>query len=697
MKLGPAIRLLMVEDNIGDARLIRELLKEEGAPTVAFTLVDCLAAAEAYLAAHRVDVVLLDLALPDAHGLEALHRAKAAAGGAPLVILTGCDDDALAIQALQQGAQDYLVKGQIDKRRLARALRYAIERQATEDALVADSARAQVTLRAMGDAVIGIDADARITFLNPAAEAMTGWTRAEGIGLPMRDVLPLLDASTRLPALDDEPKTATTARSVDHTANYVLVSRAGAVTPVEFCVSPVHDNDGAHLRAVIVLRDASVAQAHARELAHAAQHDLLTGLPNRLLLADRIARAIAAAPRHEKQVAILFVDLDGFKQVNDTFGHAVGDRLLQSVAQRLVECVRQSDTVTRQGGDEFVVLLSEVHGGDKAADVARRMLKAIGAPHVIDHHELRVQASIGVSIYPTDGADAETLIKHADTAMYQAKRNGWRYRFYKPAMNARSALRLSFEEGLRRAFERQELSVGYQPRVSLRTGSVVGAAASLQWLHPTRGMIGASEFVPAAERCGLMPAIGDWMLRETCHQAQRWRDDGVSVATLAVSIPGAQVRAARFADQVLALLAESGLAPAVLELGLPEEVLMHRTASVTASLASLRERGVRIAVDDFGTGLSSLTHLRSCPIEVLRLHPSLVQDTGGGSREATIAGAIISIADSLKLHAVATGVATPEERRFLEGSACGEAQGPYFGRCVAAPDFARLLDVGAEA
>ena len=266
----------------------------------------------------------------------------------------------------------------------------------------------------------------------------------------------------------------------------------------------------------------------ALQMTHSAEHDFLTGLPNRMLLNDRVSQAIALAPRHMKKVAVLFLDLDGFKHINDSLGHPIGDKLLQSIAKRLVDCVRGSDTVSRQGGDEFVVLLSEVEQPEDAAITARRMLQAVARAHSIDQHDLHVTTSIGVSIYPDDGLDAETLIKNADTAMYQAKENGRQsYQFFKPAMNVRAVERQSIEEGLRRALERQEFALHYQPKINLRTGAITGAEALIRWTHPTRGSVSPAQFIPVAEDCGLILPIGNWVLREACTQARAWVDAGL--------------------------------------------------------------------------------------------------------------------------------------------------------------------------
>jgi diguanylate cyclase (GGDEF)-like protein len=432
-------------------------------------------------------------------------------------------------------------------------------------------------------------------------------------------------------------------------------------------------------------------------MTHSAQHDFLTGLPNRMLLNDRVNQAIVLAPRHNKKVAVLFLDLDGFKHINDSLGHPIGDKLLQSISKRLVSCVRSSDTVSRQGGDEFVVLLSEMEQQEDAAISAIRVLEAVAEAHSIDHHDLHLTASIGVSVYPDDGLDAETLIKNADTAMYQAKENGRQsYQFFKPAMNVRAVERQSIEESLRRALERKEFSLHYQPKIKLGTGEITGAEALIRWTHPTRGPVSPANFIPVAEDCGLILPIGHWVLREACKQARAWLDAGLPLGTIAVNISSMEFREDNFLESVFATLSETGLDPKFLELELTESVLMKRAESAASVLKALRARGVQIAVDDFGTGYSSLSYLRKFPIDALKIDQSFVRQITSAPDDTTIVTAVISMGRSLKLRVVAEGVETQGELSFLQAHQCEEAQGYYFSRPVLPQQFAILLKTGVR-
>jgi len=688
-------KLLLIEDNPGDARLMREMFNEEDGRSVEHTHVECMRDAEAHLAQHQVDIILLDLGLPDAQGLDAVRRAHAAAHHVPLVVLSGLDDESMAIQAMQEGAQDYLIKGQIESRELLRALRYAKERKHIEETLFAEKERAQVTLDCIGDGVICTDIEGKITFLNRVAEKMTGWSLLEAAGLPMAGIFCIVDAITR------EVSTHPMERAVEAghlPPNCILIRRDGSESYIEDSAAPIRDRGGQAIGSVIVFRDVSAAHAMTLQMAHSAQHDFLTGLPNRLLLNDRIGQAIAFALRREKQIAVLFLDLDGFKYINDSLGHPVGDKILQSIAKRLQNCVRISDTVSRQGGDEFVILISEVDHAEDAAFSARRILEELTPAHDIDGNELHLTASIGVSVYPDDGMDAETLIKNADTAMYQAKDSGRQnYKFFKPDMNVRAVERQSIEESLRGALQRQEFTLHYQPKINLKTGEIAGAEALIRWTHPKRGPIGPDVFIPIAEESGLILPIGRWVLREACRQACAWAEVGLPLVHMAVNISAIEFKDANFLANVFAILKETGMDPNFLELELTESVLMKGAEAAETTLKVLREHGIRLAIDDFGTGYSSLSYLRKFSIDSLKIDRSFIRQITTNPEETTIVSAMISMGQSLKLCVVAEGVETEEELAFLQAHHCDEAQGYHFSRPVAPQQFAKLLESLVEA
>jgi diguanylate cyclase (GGDEF)-like protein/PAS domain S-box-containing protein len=689
--------ILLIEDNPGDARLLREMLNEHESQKTELVHVTSMHEAELQLGQRAFDIVLLDLGLPDAQGLNALRRAHAVAPRVPLVVLTGLDDESLAARSLQEGAQDYLIKGQIETRSLFRSLRYAVERKSMEDALYEEKERAQVTLNCIGDAVVCTDISGNITFLNLVAEKMTGWTLPEAAGRSMSEIFRTMDTSSVDHTETTSEHSILQIRAVHLPSSCILIRRDGFEIPIEDSIAPINDRDGQATGAVIVFRDVSVAQAMAQQITHSAEHDYLTGLPNRMLLNDRISQAIALARRHMKKVAVLFLDLDGFKHINDSLGHPIGDQLLKSVATRLVDCVRASDTVSRQGGDEFVVLLAEVAQADDAATMAKRMLRTVAEVHSIGKHDLHVTTSIGVSIYADDGLDAETLIKNADTAMYQAKENGRQsFQFFKPAMNARAVERQGIEESLRRALERDEFALHYQPKICLKTGTIVGAEALIRWTHPTRGAIAPAQFIPVAEDTGLILPIGNWVLRRACEQARDWTKVGIPNMTMAVNVSAMEFRDENFLEGLFSILKDTHLDPMSLELELTESVLMKRVDATASILQDLRNVGVQIAVDDFGTGYSSLSYLRKFPIDALKIDQSFVRQITAGADDAAIVTAVINMARSLKLRVVAEGVETQEELEFLQSHACDEAQGYYFSRPLPAQQFAELLASGVR-
>jgi diguanylate cyclase (GGDEF)-like protein len=436
----------------------------------------------------------------------------------------------------------------------------------------------------------------------------------------------------------------------------------------------------------------------ARQFSHLASHDALTGLPNRVLLADRLARALALASRHHRRVAVLFLDIDRFKQINDSLGHPVGDELLQIVARELTMSVRSSDTVGRQGGDEFVIVLSELAHADSAGEAARKIVAAFARPHPCAGHDLRITLSIGISVFPDDGEDTETLLKSADMALYDAKENArGSYKFFKPGLNHRAVERQAIEAGLHNALAKQEFALLYQPKIDLRTGAVAGAEALIRWRHPDRGLLVPDQFVPIAEECGLIMPIGRWVVHEACRQARSWQDAGLPLIPVSVNISALEFRSSSFLQSIVDILAETGLEPGYLEIELTESVLMAHLKVTDAALHELKALGVQLAIDDFGTGWSSLSYLRRFPIDTLKIDKSFVEEITAASDEAPIVRAVISMARSLKHQVVAEGVETRDQLAFLRAEHCDKGQGYYFSRPVDAAQFARLLAAPSHA
>src|ERR1700674_5402228 len=450
-------KILLVENNPAAADEIRAALAAAGGGSFDVEWVRHLSDGVTRLKQGGIDAVLLELSLPDSHGIETFDKLFTAAPDVPILILGGNANEALAKQAVGRGAQDYLLPGHLDSYSLPRALRNAIERKAVEDALYVEKERALVTLNSIGDAVVCTDISGNITYLNLVAETMTGWRREEATGKRLAEVFRIIDGASRKPARDPMEMAVEQNKTVGLTVNCVLIRRDGHESAIEDSAAPIHDRAGRVTGAVIVFHDVSAARAMSVQMTHSAQHDVVTSLPNRLLLNDRITQSIALARRQNKPTAVIFLDLDRFKYINDSLGHAIGDELLQSISKRLVAGVRASDTVSRLGGDEFVILLSEITYPEDAATSANKILLSLNAPHSIGGQDLIVNGSIGISVYPEDGEDAETLIKNADMAMYHAKENGRNnFQFFKAEMNVKAVERQSLEGSLRRALERKE-------------------------------------------------------------------------------------------------------------------------------------------------------------------------------------------------------------------------------------------------
>jgi len=684
--------LLLVENDATNAQAIMEILADE---PFDIKWVKCLSEGVERLTDGNVGAVLLNLSLPDSQGIETFNKMSAVASQVPILVLGDADVEDIAIQVLRLGAQDYLVRPHLHGHSLRRALHNMIERKTLKEALLQEKENAQVMLNCIGDAVLSIDVSGNINYLNVVAERMTGWPWKEACGRPLGEVFRIIDGSTREPARSPLELAIQQDKTVGLAANCILIRRDGYESPIEDSSAPIHDRQGHITGAVMVFHDVSVARAMAIQMSHLAQHDCLTDLPNRILLKDRLTQAIAFCRRRHNQLGVLYLDLDRFKNINDSLGYMLGDKLLQCVAKRLGACLRDSDTVSRVGGDEFVVMLSEVAGAGESASAAGRILTALTLPHRIAEHELHVSVSIGICSYPDDGLDANNLIKSAEAAMYQAKANGRNnYQFFTQEMNAGAIERQSLEGELRCALEREEFVLHYQPKMNLETGAIIGAEALIRWVHPDRGLVSPAQFIPIAEDSGLIVPIGRWVLREACKQARAWMDAGLPPIPMAVNISSIEFRNPNFLASVRTILKETRWDPHHLEIEMTERLLMQNSDSSASVLQALKTMGVQLALDDFGTGYSSLSYLKRFPIDVLKVDQSFVRDISTNSSDAAIIEAIISMGKSLKQRVIAEGIETQEQLTFLRAHHCDEGQGYYFSPPVVAEQFAQLLGTG---
>jgi diguanylate cyclase (GGDEF)-like protein/PAS domain S-box-containing protein len=652
----------------------------------------------ARLGQTEMAAILLERSLPDSEGVDMFDRLSMAAPNVPILVLEGSGAESLAEQTVATGARDYLPADHLDTYTLKRALKNAIQHCSAEEALFLEKERASVTLNSIGDAVLCTDLAGKVTYLNLVAETMTGWARADASGQPLAEVFRIIDGVTRQSAPDPMQMAVEQNRTVGLTPNCILVRRDGFESAIEDSAAPIHDRAGRIVGAVIVFHDVTKARAIAREMTHSAQHDPLTNLPNRVLLNDRIAQSISLAHRGNRGLAVIFLDLDRFKFVNDSLGHAAGDELLLSVSKRLLNGLRSCDTVSRQGGDEFVIVLSGVASGEDVATSAKKILGLVNAPHLIAGQNLHIDCSIGISLYPTDGTDGETLIKNADTAMYYAKERGRNnFHFYVAAMNAKSVERQTLESGLRNALEREEFFLNYQSKVSLESGELTGVEALLRWKHPTRGLIPPCQFVPIAEDSGLIVSIGRWVLRAACIQARAWQHAGRPRLPIAVNVSALELRDPAFVDGVRAILLQTGLEAQLLEIELTEGLLVEDSGSTSAVFRELKEMGISLAVDDFGTGHSSLSYLRQFPINILKIDRSFVGQIAADTEDSKIINAIIGMAKSLDYVVVAEGIETSAQKTYLQAQGCAQGQGYLFSRPLSADRFARLLETSATA
>ena len=535
--------------------------------------------------------------------------------------------------------------------------------------------------------VVITNTDGVIEYVNPRFTALTGYGANEAIGRT-----PSILKSGQTPATVYENMWQTLLAGRQWHGELLNRRKNGELFWESTHISPLMDEEGRITHFIAVKEDITERLAYQKELEHQATRDALTGLANRNLLADRLAQALAQAHRGAHAAAVLLVDLDNFKLINDSLGHAAGDLLVKSIAERLVTCVREGDTVARMGGDEFVLIMHRVRDEADVTVMMQRIVSTVAAPLRIGGHELHVTCSTGAALYPKDGVSGEDLLRNADTAMYRAKEQGRdSFRFYTADMNQRMMDRLMLESELRQALDAGDLVLYYQPQVSTVTGDIIGAEALIRWPHAEQGMIAPARFIPLAEETGLIVPLGEWILRAACRQSRLWQEQGLPPLRIAVNISARQFRQRDFVATLQEILMDTGLPAHLLELELTESMVMQNPDEVVRLLQELKRTGLYLALDDFGTGYSSLNHLKKFPIDVLKLDQSFVRGVLTDADDAAIARTVIGLAHSLNLTVVAEGVETEEQKLFLAEESCDAMQGYYFGRPMPADSFAALL------
>ncbi len=690
---GANSNVLLVEDNPGDARLIQEMLADGDGDSFRLWRADRLSAGLDMLSSGDIGVVLLDLSLPDSLGIETFCTMFAHAPQVPIIVLTGTDDEVMALHAVKTGAQDYLIKGEVNSNLLLRAMRYAMERKEVERALRESEERYALAAAGANDGLWDWHLQSGHAYFSPRWKSMLGFAEDE-IGHDPETWLALIHADD-IAAFRAQLTAPQTLSGAPLNVEYRIRTRAGDYRWMLCRGMAVRDRDGQPLRMA-----GSQTDIHARKLAeerllHDSLRDGLTGLSNRNLVTHRLHQAIEYMQRQpSRRFAVLFLDLDRFKNVNDSLGHTTGDKLLIECGRRLGLCCRPHDTLARLGGDEFVLLLEDIDDATDAIRVADRIQRHFATPFVIDGYELFMNCSIGIALSSPEYRHPDELLRDADTAMYRAKADGKAcYALFDTAMHHRAVAALDMESGLRRAIDRQEFVLHYQPVIELSSGRIAAFEALIRWPYESHGLISPGEFIPLAEETSLILPIGRWALREACRQLRCWQDADGRLSGLSISV---NLSARQFSDeglvgQVADVLEETGLAPACLKLEITESVLMVNAQLALTRLAQLRAMGIGISMDDFGTGYSSLSYLQRFPIDTLKIDQSFIGAMAHTIEGAEIVRAILNLGKALHLEVIAEGAESVVQVDMLRDMGCPLTQGFFFSRPLPHPEAQALL------
>ncbi len=664
------------------------------------------------LNASKYDLVLLDLRMGDLNGHQVMRFMADKGIDTSIIVISGETSFTAVSTALRRGAQDYIKKpfvveelvATIERVLAKRRLEY--EHALMHERLQKSSVLHRYIVNSSPDVVFMLDREGCFTFLNNKMEALLGYRRKDLLGKHFSCVLEPSEMAKVKDSVRDFSVGAGTIRSLEidirprgdkHVTRHFeltvfpITRDAVSVSKKNMAATDAAPDPQNFIGIYGTARDITERKEAEDFINFQAYHDLLTRLPNRALFKDRLNMAIAQCRRRQNLLAVLFLDLDRFKIVNDTLGHAMGDRLLQSVALRLQKCLREGDTLSRFGGDEFVLLLPEVEGRDDARQVARKIIHVLKEPFVLDYHEVFVGVSVGIAIYPDAGTSMEQLIQNADIAMYHVKGRGKDgYQFFVDSMVVNASNRLEIERDMRRALDNGEFRVYYQPQISSRSGEVIGVEALVRWHHPTQGVLYPSQFIPLAEETKLIVDISEWVLRAACQEVKSWMDKGHRHIRLAVNFALAQIEHPQFVQMLKSMLESLNFPPQNLEIELTENMIMADLEPLITKLRELADYGVTIAIDDFGTGYSSLSCLNRLPIHTLKVDKSFIQDIQDND-DACIVNAIISMAHGLKLNIVAEGVETENQLAYLKKLGCQEIQGFYFSEARPADEAMDMI------
>lgn len=687
MRIG-TIKVLLIEDDEDDYFLTSELLNEVRETRYDIHWVSKYADALDTLLSGEYDVCLIDYQLGQGNGIDLLREALDSGCQVPMILLTGQGDQEIDNEATEAGAADYLIKGTVDANVLERAIRYAIAHGRMIRQIRESENRFKSLVESANDAIVLTDFEGKIISWNESAETIFGYSQSEASSRCIADLFPNgyhhgYSGNGAQPAIFNE-----ILRSDGKAVGSRGVRKDGSEFPLEISLSSWKTHEGVFYSGII--RDITDRKSLEEQLTHQALHDPLTKLANRVLFRDRIEHALTKIVRNKTSVAVLFLDLDNFKTVNDSMGHARGDTLLVLVAERLRSSLRGSDTPARLGGDEFAILIEDARHPEDAAFVVDRITEVLRDPFLIDGKEVIISTSIGIAAATTGDENPEELLRNADLAMYKAKAQGkGRSIFFEAEMREALIERLELEENLRGAVENGQLTLSYQPIVELSNDRVMGMEALVRWNHPRQGIIPPGKFIPIAEEIDLIVPIGSWVLEEACRNASQWVSKYSSEADLSITVNLSirQFQQTELVEVVANALAMSGLPPRCLILEITESLMIQNTESMIEKLDELKVLGVKLAIDDFGTGYSSLSYLHRFPIDILKIDKSFVDKIDQGNGGRAVARAIIMMGDSLNLRVIAEGIENPEQIAVLKHLGCELGQGFHFAEPLSAGDM----------
>ena len=687
------IKILSVEDNPGDARLLQEVLKSAKSVQFEWLHAANLADAVQKLAEVHFDVILLDLSLPDSFGLATLAKIRERTADVPIVIMTGLDNEQVSLDALGKGAQDYLVKGQVDSHTLSRVIRYAIQRKQVEDALRDSEERYVLAVKGSNDGVWDWNLKANQVYYSARWKEILGYSDEEIGDSPEEwmsrvheEDIDLVKANIQEHLKNLTPYLRIEYRMLDKQGNVRWVLTQGLAT---------RDAQGASYRMAGSQTDVTDRKQAEEKLIYNAFHDPLTGLPNRLLFISRLERALQRLERVPNYLfAVLFLDLDRFKIVNDSLGHALGDELLVSACRRLEKCVRKVDTLARIGGDEFLILSDHIKNVSDTIRIAERIRAELENPFDLGGHEVFTRASIGIAVSSLDYKKPEEMIRDADTAMYYSKSlGGGNYRIFDRNMHVTAVELLQMENNLRRAVNDRDFVLHYQPVIALENDRILGLEALIRWQHPERGLLMPSDFIPLAEETALVIPMGAWVLKTACEQLSRWQKEFHAKPPLHISINVSykQFAQADFIDMVDQVLQETGIEANSLCLEITESGIMKNPDLMIPVIDHLKKLRVQIHLDDFGTGYSSLHYLHRFKVDALKIDRSFVSQIHGVDSNFAILKSVVSLAHNLKMNIIAEGIETDTQLDYLRGLKCQYGQGYLFSRPKDAESITRLI------